>query len=196
MNYFYSLILLSAGGGVRFKAKKQFQKLNGLPLWLYSLNTFLKIKSVKQIIFVINKADKSKYEKTIKQIYKQTFSKITFTEGGKERYHSSFNGLTQVVPESDFVLIHDVARPFIDKTDLKNLMGSPENKSHAIIPAMPISDSVKVIGRSNYIEKSLPREKLISVSTPQIFPTVLIKKLMLILCRKSNHFPLMIVKFF
>ncbi len=190
MSYFFSLILLSAGKGTRFEAKKQFQELNGSPLWLYSLNTFLKIKSIKEIIWVIDEGDKHKYEEPLKRIYQPSLPvAISFISGGVERYHSSFKGINQVDGKSDFVLIHDVARPFIHERDLTNLIAGLENKTQAVIPATPISDSVKMISEGNCIEKSLPREKLICASTPQIFPTALIKKAFARFMKEEKSFP-------
>ena len=48
-----SAIVLAAGSGSRFGEKKQFKKLNGKPIWAYSLNTFIKSKCVDELILVI-----------------------------------------------------------------------------------------------------------------------------------------------
>ena len=50
-----SAIILAAGSGSRFGEKKQFKKLNGKPIWIYSLNTFIQSKCINELILVFPK---------------------------------------------------------------------------------------------------------------------------------------------
>lgn len=57
--------------------------------------------------------------------------KLVTVPGGKERYESVLNGLNEVT--SDYVLIHDGARPFLDVDDLERLKSNVEEYSCALL---------------------------------------------------------------
>ena len=103
-------ILLAGGSGKRMglDCKKQYMLLDGYPLLYYSLKAFQE-SAVDEIVLVTNEESYCREE----LIKKYHFDKVkTIVPGGKERYLSVYNGLLEA-KETDYVLIHDGARPFV-----------------------------------------------------------------------------------
>ena len=108
-----SAIILAAGSGARFGEKKQFKKLNGEPIWTYSLKTFVRSEYVGEVILVIPQEFVSEIQssRTVDKFSDQIDIKIV--KGGKSRQNSVMNGLSAVENKYNLVCIHDAARPFV-----------------------------------------------------------------------------------
>lgn len=92
--------------------------------------------------------------------------------GGKERQDSIYNVLKEI-PECDYVLIHDGARPFITN----ELLGDIYNRVRvhkAVICGVKVKDTIKKVN-DDYVVETLPREELFNTHTPQAFDYELIK---------------------
>ena len=171
-----NLILLSAGKGKRFSGKKQFAELNGEPLFLASLKTFYRFSQFKKIILVIDTQDIDLYKKGIVKYLNNSHLKsdrILFVSGGEERYLSVWNGLHKIDKQFPYTFIHDVARPFIHSNDIENIfaiLSKDNDKELGFVLGEKLVNTVKYKDEKGYL-KSLSRESLVSVSTPQIFPS-------------------------
>ena len=96
---------------------------------------------------------------------------MKFVEGGKERQDSVYEGLKHVT--SNYVMIHDGARPFVKKDLLDRLVeGMEEHK--AVLAMVPCKDTIKRVKDGKVVE-TLIRSELMQAQTPQAFDTVLIK---------------------
>ena len=99
--------------------------------------------------------------------------KVTkIVKGGKERYHSVFQGLS-ACEHTDYVLIHDGARPFIEQEVIRHIMDEVQKK-HACIAAVPVKDTIKKVDENGKVEDTPPRKSLYTVQTPQAFSYSLI----------------------
>ena len=105
-------IVLAAGQGVRFSSKirKLLAKIGSRPVYSYSLDVFSRHPYIKDIILVVNRENKNTICRGLRRYRIGKVRAVVF--GGKERKDSVKNGLKAVSPSSDFVLIHDAARPF------------------------------------------------------------------------------------
>ena len=106
-------IVLAAGQGKRMHSKiqKQFLEIGGKPVLYYSLHCFQESPLIQDIILVMGEEMISYCEQEI--VKKYGFSKVRkVTAGGKERYDSVYAGLL-CCQDTDYVYIHDGARPFI-----------------------------------------------------------------------------------
>ena len=105
-------IVLAGGSGKRMggDCKKQYMLLKGHPLLYYSLKAF-QDSPVDEIILVTNEASLCRNE-IVEKYHMDKVTKIV--PGGEERYESVYNGLLEA-KDSDFVLIHDGARPLSQK---------------------------------------------------------------------------------
>jgi len=83
------------------------------------------------------------------------------------------NGLRHVLamdPLANWVLVHDAARPCLDKKLMDNLISTGLDCPDGAILAIPVSDTVKQADDDQRIEKTLSRNRLWRAQTPQLFP--------------------------
>ena len=162
-----SAIILAAGSGSRFGAKKQFKKLNEIPIWVYSLNTFIRSECVDELILVIPNDSLETLKKSQAFTSLNKKNNIKLVSGGGSRKDSVINGLRVVKKANNIVCIHDAARPFIKTAYIKNSIDACSEFDGAII-AVPTVDTVKKAD-NNLIKNTINRESLWMAQTPQTF---------------------------
>lgn len=174
----FCAILLAAGKSKRFKCKtkKQFLKINTKTLVEYVLDQFCKINCIKQFILVVPKEDLKKVKKIFKQKEKYRNLNLNIIPGGKERYHSVYNAIKWIDKNCNYVLIHDVARPFITEQLINRCIKEVKNYD-CVIPAIKIYDTVKLVNSNSEVIRTLDRDSLVLVQTPQVFKKEVIKKI-------------------
>ena len=164
-----SAVVAAAGLSKRFstRGKKQFATLGGKPLLTYCLSTFELSKLITSIVVVVPEDEISHSRKLFESF---GFEKITsVVAGGKKRHVSVRNGFRAVPPDSDMVLIHDAARPFVDNDTIKRVIEQC-SRTGACICAVPVTDTLKRADEHNsFVSGTISREKLWRAQTPQIF---------------------------
>ena len=163
----FAAIILSAGVGSRMKSDipKQYMDLAGKPVIYYSLKAF-EDAGFSSIVLVCGKDDVEYCQNEI--IKKHGLEKITaIVPGGKERYHSVFEGL-KAVGEADYVFIHDGARPMIDQETISRLKEAVV-KEEAAVAGMPVKDTIKIVDDECYVSDTPERQYVWQVQTPQCF---------------------------
>lgn len=167
-----SAIILAAGSGKRMGSEipKQFLLLDGKPILYYTLKAF-EDSRIDNIILVVGKNDIEYCRKEIAQKFKLEKVKA-IVEGGKERYHSAFQGIKQA-DGAEYVLIHDGARPFITAEIINRTI--EEVITHkACIVGVPTKDTIKMVDDKGFVYETPDRNKLWSIQTPQAFSYELI----------------------
>ncbi len=159
-------ILLCGGKGTRSGAKKNkvlcyFGVKTALE---YCLDVFFGL--CDNIIVVAAKDD---YEE-ISAVAESYGAKVVV--GGTTRFLSVKNGLKEV--KSDLVLIHDAARPFVDRETVENCIASAKRYGSGIA-AVKVADTVKRVNDGAIIEE-IDRKDLYYMQTPQAFVSNDIKK--------------------
>ena len=168
-------IVLAAGQGKRMHSKiqKQFLEIGGKPVLYYSLQCFQESPLIRDIILVTGEDMISYCEKEIVEKYK--FTKVSrVTAGGKERYDSVYAGLL-CCENTDYVYIHDGARPFIAE-DMIRRGYEAVKRTGACVIGMPSKDTVKLADADGYIKETPDRRIVWNIQTPQIFSYDLIRK--------------------
>ena len=160
-----SVIIPSAGSGNRFGQLKQFKLLNGEPLVILTIKPFLEIQEIVEIIIVAPSNDIVFLDQHLKT--KSYQKQIKLIEGGKRRQDSITNGLKLVDKKSKLVCIHDAVRPFITKDKIKACIKKCQKFDGAIL-GVKSTDTVK-ISNNNIVKKTIDREKVWLVQTPQVF---------------------------
>ena len=165
---FYTIIP-AAGSGSRFKNKipKQFLKIEGKEIIAYVLKKFNNLKEINSIVI---SSQKIYFKKIAKISLDNNFEKvIQIVEGGRERMDSVYNALIKLKCNADdYVIVHDAVRPFITLKKIKELMQAAK-VYNAVVPALKINDTIKKFNDKNFFEKSIDRDKLFKIQTPQIF---------------------------
>lgn len=169
-------IILVAGMGTRLKSKqpKPFVLLNKKPLFFYALKVLAKSHLIDSIVLVAHKDYLEKFRKLIR-VFK--FRKVkAVVAGGKVRQQSVFNGLQTIDCDTDIVLVHDGARPFISEAMIKNAVDLCIQK-RAVIAAVPVKPTIKRVNlKTKQVVETLRREELWEVQTPQVFEKQLLLK--------------------
>ena len=163
----FSAIVLSAGVGSRMKSDipKQYMDLAGKPVIYYSLKAF-EDAGFSSIVLVCGKDDVEYCKKEI--IEKHDLKNITaVVPGGKERYHSVFEGL-KAIGQADYVFIHDGARPMITQDIIARLQEAVV-KEEAAVAGMPVKDTIKIVDEECYVTDTPERQYVWQVQTPQCF---------------------------
>ncbi len=160
-------IVLAGGRGSRMKSDlpKQFMKLGGVEVLYYSLKAF-ELSRVSKVILVTGEQYAEFCQKEI--VEKYGLNKVeSIVCSGKERYDSVYNGLKNA-SGSDYVYIHDGARPFVTP-ELINRLYDEVRKHGAVIAAVPSKDTIKIEDGEGFVKNTLDRKLLWSVQTPQVF---------------------------
>ena len=168
----YTAIVLAAGSGKRMNSKvhKQYLIIQDRPVLYYSLKAF-EDSAVDEIVLVVGKGEEEFCRKEI--VDKYGISKVkAIVEGGKERYHSVFEGLKQT-SDADYVLIHDGARPFVDQDIIRRCMQEVQ-KYQACVVGMPVKDTIKIADEEGYAKQTPDRKNVWMIQTPQTFSYALI----------------------
>lgn len=162
-----SAIVLAAGQGKRMNlpTAKQFLILQDKPVLYYSIKAF-EDSHVDEIILVCSQGQIEYCSEHIIKPY--GLKKVKqIVEGGKERYDSVYRGL-EAIGHTDYVLIHDGARPFIAASLINDVI-KEVRESKACIVAVPVKDTIKVVDEDGWISQTPNRNLLWSAQTPQAF---------------------------
>lgn len=172
------VILAGGGSGSRFgkRGDKLFVPLAGKPLLAYSLDVFSKIPEVCQIVLVVPKARLAKTSQYVKRQRVVTKQEVRVIAGGATRQDSVWEGFMALSPTLSAVLVHDVARPLFTPFLVKKLLRVLP-QSHAVIPGVPVVDTMKATRLSRrsmrrtvrVVEETFLRDRLVAVQTPQAF---------------------------
>jgi len=166
-------LIPNAGFGARMKAAlpKQYLTLDSKPVLIHTLNIIDKAKCIDEIILI---SDKKYIEKSRLLIQKYNIRKVSkIVCGGKTRQESVYNGLMSIKNTPDIILIHDAVRPFITQELIDKSIEAAHKYGAAVI-GLPLFDTIKLV-KDNCIEKTVDRNNLWRVQTPQVFRYDLIK---------------------
>ncbi|HEY9162700.1 MAG TPA: 2-C-methyl-D-erythritol 4-phosphate cytidylyltransferase [Desulfomonilia bacterium] len=156
-----SAIVVAGGSGKRFGGKKQFINLKGELVLKIAVKHF-DIPEIDRIIVVVPEEDVEVMQSCLNGFNNE----IKIVPGGKARHDSVMNGL-DAAGNCDVVLIHDGVRPFITFNLIKKLIKGTRD-ADGCIPVLPVTDTIK-IAENGFIMKTVPRENLFAVQTPQAF---------------------------
>jgi 2-C-methyl-D-erythritol 4-phosphate cytidylyltransferase len=162
-----SAIVLAGGRGRRMGTaqSKQYIDLNGKPILYYTLKQFIINKLVDDIILVVPEDEASYCKNKVLNRYGLKVDKLVY--GGKERQDSVYNALSQL-ENSDIVLIHDGARPFVSQKIINDAVKYAEIYKAAAPGVMP-KDTIKVKDKDDFSIETLVRNNLVAIQTPQAF---------------------------
>lgn len=160
-------IILAGGKGKRMKSNKskQYIDLNGKPILYYTIERFKSNNLIDKIILVLPEGEIEFCKKNVLEAYDINVDLIV--TGGKERQDSVYNALNEA-KESDIVLIHDGARPFVSQRIINEAVKYAISYGAAAPGVIP-KDTIKVKGNDNFSVKTLKRDELVAVQTPQAF---------------------------
>ncbi len=161
-----AVIIPAAGSSSRFggSTPKQFLSVGDETVLEKSVNLFLGISSIKEVVLAINRN-----EDLIKSqsFYKDT--RVRIVEGGITRSESVSNALAAIDQSIEIVAIHDAARPWVTKSHVEDLLSKFANDQSidGVFPVISATDSLRMKQGEDIIP--VERENFLHVQTPQIF---------------------------
>lgn len=152
-----TVILLAGGKGMRFGAAipKQFLPLNGHPVALHSFLLFKSLTTVDEVRVVVDKK------------YAHLFDTPLIAPPGERRQDSLINGIMLAPIQSQFIAVHDAARPFVTEALYTRVLEGAK-KTGAAAPGLPVASTIKEVDQEGIVLSTPPRESLRAIQTPQI----------------------------
>jgi len=166
----YALIP-AAGSGSRVGAAvpKQYLEAAGQPLLYHAVSALARHPRIEQVFVVLAQGD----ERFARCDWRDFGTRVEpLYCGGETRATSVFNGLLaarDTIDGTDWVLVHDAARPCLGREELDRLFGELENDETGGLLAVPVADTLKRANRDARVAATEPREGLWIAQTPQMF---------------------------
>ena len=163
----FTAIVLSGGTGKRMNSDipKQYMMLKDKPVLAHSLLAFEQ-SPVDDIVIVCGAGDEEYIKKTF--VEKYGLSKVSAVcEGGVERYNSVYNGL-KACKDTDYVLIHDGARPYVSDEIIKRNIEEVQIYK-AVVTSVKATDTVKIADDNGFVISTPERKSVYFMQTPQTF---------------------------
>jgi 2-C-methyl-D-erythritol 4-phosphate cytidylyltransferase len=157
-----SVILLSAGQGERLKAgqPKGLVALGGKSLLERSLDIFTGFESLEQLVVVMPRGHEDALGRARPS--------VILTTGAATRGASVRNGLRCLKPETEWIMIHDAARPLASQR-LLDRVWEAMNFEGGVVPVLPVADTIKTVDDQGQVVGTLDRQQLRRIQTPQGF---------------------------
>jgi len=151
---------------------KQYLSIAGVPMVLRALRPFVSHPDVAQVVLVLPPEDAAH-----PPAFLSDFSGLSVVAGGSHRGDSVRAGLSALRRECKVVLVHDGARPFVDRTVIEAVIGYARAGEGAV-PAVPLRDTLKeaTAADSTLIRRTRPRARLWRAQTPQGFPRAVLEE--------------------
>ena len=159
-----SAIIVAAGSSERMGFEKLFALVSGKPIIAHTIAAFENTKCVDEIILVGRPDSLSELGKVVGKPTKVK----QIVAGGAERSDSVRAGLEHVDPKSDFVAVHDAARPMITPEKIERVFEVARTGGAATL-AEPINDTLKRVDADLAVKESVDRSGIYGMQTPQVF---------------------------
>jgi 2-C-methyl-D-erythritol 4-phosphate cytidylyltransferase len=161
-----SAIIVAAGSGTRMGFDKLLASLGGVPVILHTLRAFQACPEVDEIVVV---ASPDRQEVIQRLADDAGLTKLrAFVPGGAERHLSVWAGIQAVAAESDYVAVHDGARPLIHPAQISRCLAKAR-ETGAAASARPVSETLKRVDEAGRVCGSVDRRGLWIMETPQVF---------------------------
>lgn len=166
-------VIVAAGSGKRMggQRNKLWLPLAGEPILAHTVRLFASHPEIQEIVLVVNEQDQA----DVLDWLEAEGIRLTVARGGAERQDSVRNGLQELSADCSYVLVHDAARPFVTPQQISQMIRQVRH-DHATIMAVPVKDTIKVVGATGQVESTPARESLWAVQTPQAFRMSLLQE--------------------
>ena len=158
---------------------KQFLELGGEPLVIFTLRRLAACAAITDFILATRGEELTSLEDRV--IKARLGRPARVVHGGDTRQQSVANALAQVAPETEIVLVHDAARPFVTPAQIDRLIAEARTRGAAIL-GIPAIDTVKEVKRASLpedvalITSTIPRERIVLAQTPQAFQYAILRE--------------------
>ncbi|NWG12474.1 MAG: 2-C-methyl-D-erythritol 4-phosphate cytidylyltransferase, partial [Acidobacteria bacterium] len=161
-------IIAAGGTGSRMKSgvPKQFLKLAGRPVLLWTLERVLALPSIVQVIIPLPAGHVRAARKLIDR--RTCDIPVRCVKGGATRQESVRRALEYAVPDADLILVHDAVRPLCEPEMMRRVLDAAWHEGGAV-PSLPAAETIQRVSSKGRILATPPRGELHAIQTPQCF---------------------------
>lgn len=163
-------IIVAAGSGSRYGASlpKQFCDMGGRPLLMTTIERMRMSDPGAVIILVLSDEMIKPWGRICREHGFE--SPVLIASGGTTRAESVRNAIAMIDPsEARRIGVHDGARPLVTPDIIKRLDHAIDNGADGAIPAVPVTDSLRIVNASDGSSKAVDRTTFRAIQTPQFF---------------------------
>ncbi len=173
-----SLVIPAAGLGSRFQQSlsrsdktmaphhsKLFYQLNGEPVLLKTLRAFSKISGISETIVAISPEMHAEVKGWARLVRNP---KVRWILGGKTRAESVWNALNKTSSKSDWIMVHDGARPLVTPHAIKQVLRAGKGWDGVILARKVVPTIKRVLTEDGHIRETVDRSSLYEAETPQL----------------------------
>ena len=170
----FAVVLPAGGLGKRMGADKpkQLLPLGGKPLWKHTVDLFLAHPRIGTVVLVVPAEWRSHFEQALES--DSLNGSVVLVNGGAERWQSVRHGVEALPSEAEYVLVHDVARPFLSTAIVDAVLA--QVCQSACIVAKPVHDTVK-IAHAGKVAATVDRSTVWLAQTPQAASVAVLREL-------------------
>lgn len=169
------LLIAAAGSGVRLglDQPKALAPLGGKPLLALTLERFAALGLSARAVIAVPAPQQQLFETALREAWPD--GELHIIPGGELRQDSVWNGLSALDPDTDIVVIHDAARPFVAPESIQASIDAAAAYGAATV-AIPSVDTILVGDKDGFLVSTPERARLWACQTPQTFRVGVIRE--------------------
>ncbi|MBI2231857.1 MAG: 2-C-methyl-D-erythritol 4-phosphate cytidylyltransferase [Deltaproteobacteria bacterium] len=170
-------VIVAAGEGLRVggNVPKPYLPLVGRAMLLRTLDRFFAARSIEQVVLVVAAGELSRCEAMLRADSVLGRRHWVLQSGGATRQQSVKAGLEKVDGDTDIVVIHDGARPFVSPALIERCIELAD-RNGAVVVGLPARDTIKIVSDDHRVLSTPDRKAIWEIQTPQAFRRELIVK--------------------
>jgi 2-C-methyl-D-erythritol 4-phosphate cytidylyltransferase len=163
-------IIVAAGEGRRIggEVPKTYLPVCGRPMVLRTLDQFFSAQAIEEVVLVIAADEFLRCETMLSDDSELANRPWILQSGGPTRQQSVKKGLEKIGSDTDIVVIHDGARPFVSPALIDRCVQATRDKG-AVVVGVPVRDTIKIVSNDRWVQTTLSRSSLWAIQTPQVF---------------------------
>jgi 2-C-methyl-D-erythritol 4-phosphate cytidylyltransferase/2-C-methyl-D-erythritol 2,4-cyclodiphosphate synthase len=168
------IVVVAAGSGTRLGGSepKAFVALRGVPVLERALRGVFDSVEPAQVVLVVPSSHLKAARSIADRVAGVASDSVSVVAGGATRQASVAAGLAALAADVDTVLVHDAARALTPPVLFDRVARAVRSTGGGVIPALPVTDTVKRVGADAAVVGTVDRSDLVHVQTPQGFPRV------------------------
>jgi len=168
------VLIVAAGRGERLGGSlKQYREIAGVPMIVRAMRPFLSHPEVGHVVAALPATHAAAPPEWLRALAGDS---LTLVAGGAQRGDSVRNALEALREECTVVLVHDAARPFVERGTIDAVIRIARAGDGAVA-AIPVSDTLKSTDAADaLVTGTVPREHLWRAQTPQGFPRAVLER--------------------
>ena len=166
-------LVAAAGSSTRMGGiNKLLQPLDGVPVLVRTLTALQRAGRIDEIVVAAREEDVVEISRLCRTYGITKCAKVV--RGGESRTHSVLLAALEARPDAELLAVQDGARPLVTP-ELIDAVAETAARTAAAAPAVPVKDTVKVVRADGTVDRTLDRDALRAVQTPQIFEASVLK---------------------